>query len=171
MMQDSWIANMRFCCAAFLLACINLSASDAQESSPSLRHTRDVLERIPAYRKIITDSLAADPEHSEVLDSTLPFRRREYSTTRIFLNPRLLAPFEISGIRWVESRIGWAWLACLKVNYRNRPLYYAIFIQHEHVVDTRGDVAIDQCRYQSFTPLHVKFPPLKRTGIEHRSIY
>ena len=165
------MATIRWCCVALLLAGINLSASDAQESSPNLRNIRDVPERIPAYRKIIADSLAANPEHSEVLDSALPFRRREYSTTRIFLNPRFLLPFEISGIRWIHAQIGWAWLACLKANYRNRPVYYAIFIQQEYVVDARSGVAIDQCRNQNFTPFHVKLPPPKRTEIEPGPIY
>ena len=98
-----------FAAATFSLllgGCSNFSASDAQEISSTLPYSGDTAGPIPDYRKIIADSLAADPEISEALGPGLPFRDRHYSTTRLFLDPRAMAPFEVSNLRRIQTQIG-----------------------------------------------------------------
>jgi hypothetical protein len=59
--------------------------------------------------------------------------------------------FEISGLRWVDSINGWAWLACVRFQDRGHLRSYAIFIQDNAVADARYAVETDRCEAQSYT--------------------
>lgn len=61
------------------------------------------------------------------------------------------AGFEISGLRWVSSIKGWAWLACVHFQDHGHPRSYAIFIQDNAVADARYAVETDQCKSQTYT--------------------
>ena len=61
------------------------------------------------------------------------------------------AGFEISGLRWVNSMKGWAWLACVHFQDRGHLRSYAIFIQDNAVVDARYAVETDRCETQTYT--------------------
>jgi hypothetical protein len=60
--------------------------------------------------------------------------------------------FEISGLRWVDSIKGRAWLACVHFQDHGHLRTYAIFIQDNAVVDARYAVEIDTCATQTYTP-------------------
>jgi hypothetical protein len=60
--------------------------------------------------------------------------------------------FAISGLRWVDSMKGWAWLACVDFQDRGQLRRYAIFIQDNAVVDGRYAVETDTCGSQTYTP-------------------
>lgn len=60
--------------------------------------------------------------------------------------------FAISGLRWVDSLKGWAWLACVNFQDRGHPRAYAIFIQDNAVVEGRYSVETDACASQTYTP-------------------
>lgn len=60
--------------------------------------------------------------------------------------------FEISGLRWVASLKGWAWLACAHFQDHGHLRTYAIFIQDNAVVDGRYAVETDTCETQTYTP-------------------
>lgn len=59
--------------------------------------------------------------------------------------------FEISGLRWVDSMKGRAWLACVHFQDHGHLRTYAIFIQANAVVDARYAVEIDTCETQTYT--------------------
>ena len=60
--------------------------------------------------------------------------------------------FAISGLRWVDSMKGWAWLACIHFQDHGQLRSYAIFIQDNAVVDARYAVETDACASQTYTP-------------------
>jgi hypothetical protein len=60
--------------------------------------------------------------------------------------------FAISGLRWVPSLKGWAWLACVHFQDHGHLRSYAIFIQGNAVVDGRYAVETDACATQAYTP-------------------
>lgn len=60
--------------------------------------------------------------------------------------------FEISGLRWVDSMKGQAWLACVHFQDHGHLRSYAIFIQDNAVVDARYAVETDTCETQTYTP-------------------
>jgi hypothetical protein len=60
--------------------------------------------------------------------------------------------FAISGLRWVPSLKGWAWLACVHFRDRGHLRSYAIFIQGNAVVDGRYAVETDACDAQAYSP-------------------
>jgi len=60
--------------------------------------------------------------------------------------------FAISGLRWVDSMQGWAWLACVHFQDRGQLRSYAVFIQDNAVVDARYAVETDACARQTYTP-------------------
>ncbi len=62
------------------------------------------------------------------------------------------AGFAISGLRWVATVKGWAWLACVHFQDRGHLRSYAIFIQDNAVVDARYAVETDGCATQTYTP-------------------
>jgi len=59
--------------------------------------------------------------------------------------------FEISGLRWIDSIKGRAWLACVHFQDHGHLRSYAIFIQDNAVVDARYAVEIDACETQTYT--------------------
>ena len=59
--------------------------------------------------------------------------------------------FEISGLRWVDSIKGWAWLACVHFQDHGHLRTYALFIQDNAVVDARYAVETDTCETQTYT--------------------
>ena len=143
----------------------------------SILNNSPVLETFdpaPSYRKIVADSLAAGVNDSDslVVNRENPAARK-HQITRIFEDSSLLAPFEISGVRQVYSFAGWTWLTCLKAHDKGRPLYYAVFIQDNRVIDVRARVAVDECDKQTYDPLKVELPTLPhyRTRAISRVIY
>ena len=60
--------------------------------------------------------------------------------------------FAISGLRWVPSLKGWAWLACVHFQDHGHLRSYAIFIQDDAVVDGRYAVETDACDTQAYLP-------------------
>ncbi|MGC1780448.1 MAG: hypothetical protein WBB34_21135 [Xanthobacteraceae bacterium] len=60
--------------------------------------------------------------------------------------------FAISGLRWIDSMKGWAWLACVDFQDHSQLRTYAIFIQDNAVVDGRYAVETDTCATQTYTP-------------------
>jgi hypothetical protein len=159
-MRYCWQLAVGCSVATFLFVRFGLPASCAQAIGRTSMDSRDTAGPIPDYKKIVFDSLTADPDKSERLDEGLPFKARQYSTTRLFLDPASMAPFEISGLKQVRARFGMSWITCLKANLGNRPAYYAIFIQNNYIVDARS-VLIDQCEREEFTPLNVVLPARK----------
>jgi hypothetical protein len=90
----------------------------------------DVAGPEPAYRFVIANGLAA-----------------------IVGDPAKAGTFQISGARRVDSLKGASWVVCIKTqNFPLLPRYYAVFLQREHVVDSRLSVLIDQCELQSYSP-------------------
>jgi hypothetical protein len=68
-------------------------------------------------------------------------------------DPAKAGTFEISGSRRMSSLKGASWLVCVRAqNFPLLPRYYAVFLQGEHVVDSRLSVLIDQCEMQSYRP-------------------
>ena len=89
----------------------------------------DVAGPEPAYRFVIANELAA-----------------------IVGDPAKAGTFAISGVRRVDSLKGTSWLVCIRTqNFPLLPRYYAVFIQRDHVVDSRLSVLIDQCELQSYS--------------------
>ena len=60
--------------------------------------------------------------------------------------------YAISGLRWVASLKGWAWLACVHFQDHGHLRTYAIFIQNNAVVDGRFAVETDACDTQAYMP-------------------
>src|SRR4051812_13044269 len=90
----------------------------------------DVAGPEPAYRFVIANDLVA-----------------------IVGDPAKAGTFAISGLRRVDSFKGTSWLVCIRTqNFPLLPRYHAVFIQREHVVDSRLSVLIDQCELQSYSP-------------------
>jgi hypothetical protein len=90
----------------------------------------DVAGPEPAYRFVIANDLAT-----------------------IVGDPAKAGTFAISGVRRVNSLKGTSWLVCIRTqNFPLLPRYHAVFIQREHVVDSRLSVLIDQCELQSYSP-------------------
>jgi hypothetical protein len=73
----------------------------------------------------------------------------------IFPDQTLLGDVEISGVRPVDHLKGPAWVTCLKVVVRGIPQHYAVFIQDNKVIDSRGGIVIDQCHKETYTPLEI----------------
>ena len=73
----------------------------------------------------------------------------------IFPDQTLLGDVEISGVRPVDHLKGPAWLTCLKVVVRGTPQHYAVFIQDDKIIDSRGGIVIDQCHKETYTPLAI----------------
>ena len=69
----------------------------------------------------------------------------------VFKDRTSYAGFAISGLRWVDSMSGWAWLACIRFQDHGHPRSYAIFIQNNAVVDARYAVETDACGAQTYT--------------------
>jgi hypothetical protein len=90
----------------------------------------DVAGPEPAYRFVIANGLRA-----------------------IVGDPAKAGTFEISGSRRVDSLKGASWLVCIRTqNFPLLPIYHAVFLQRERVVDSRLSVLIDQCELQSYSP-------------------
>src|SRR5438128_2438672 len=67
-------------------------------------------------------------------------------------DPAKAGTFAISGARRVDSFKGTSWVVCVRTqNFPLLPRYHAVFIQREHVVDSRLSVLIDQCELQSYS--------------------
>jgi len=67
--------------------------------------------------------------------------------------------YEISGVRWVSTIKGWAWLACVRFHDHGHTRIYAIFIQNDPasstgytISDAHYAVETDACEAQTFTP-------------------
>jgi hypothetical protein len=60
--------------------------------------------------------------------------------------------FEISGLRWVQTGIGWDWLACVRFQDRGHRRTYSVFIKDAAIVNTRYAVQTDGCDSQSYSP-------------------
>lgn len=60
--------------------------------------------------------------------------------------------FAISGLRWVVSLKGPAWLACVHFQDHGHLRTYAIFIQDNAVADGRYAVETDACDGQAYMP-------------------
>ena len=73
----------------------------------------------------------------------------------IFPDQTLLGDVEISGVRPVDHLKGPAWVTCLKVVVRGIPQHYAVFIQDDKVIDSRGGIVIDHCHKETYTPLEI----------------
>jgi hypothetical protein len=146
--------------AATLGGCSASEVLQNWTSAPATATGPDVSQ--PNYRRVVGDNIKA-----------------------IFPNVASLADLEISGVRLVDHLKGPAWLTCLKfhvnqvvgqpapsstttgdpvvaqseptwVNTGN-PQYYAIFIQGDKIIDSRGGIVIDQCHKEAFQPLDL--PP------------
>ena len=80
-------------------------------------------------------------------------RSRANELAAIVGDPGKAGTFQISGSRRMSSLKGASWLVCLRTqNFPLLPRYYAVFMQREHIVDSRLSVLIDQCEIQSYTP-------------------
>lgn len=60
--------------------------------------------------------------------------------------------FEISGVRWVHSIKGWAWLSCVRFNDHGHQRAYALFIKDGAIVDSRYAVQTDACDTETYSP-------------------
>ena len=122
----------------FLLLAVMLggcSASDIVQNWP-VSPAPDLSQ--PNYRRIVADNLKT-----------------------IFPNLNPIGDLEISDLRLVDHLKGPAWLACLKLNARSNPQFYAIFIQDNKIVDWRSGIMIDRCHVQSYAPLDPPIGPVK----------
>ena len=118
-----------FARASTILLVLTLGACSVSGLLPDWTSV-DVAGPEPAYRFVIANDLAA-----------------------IVGDPAKAGTFEISGSRRMSSLKGASWLVCLRVqNFPLLPRYYAVFMQREHIVDSRLSVLIDQCEIQSYTP-------------------
>ena len=81
----------------------------------------------------------------------------------IFPNQQSLGEMEISGVRPVDHLKGPAWLTCLKLNARENPQHYAIFIQGDKILDSRAGIVIDQCHKETYTPFDISTAAEKPT--------
>jgi hypothetical protein len=115
--------------ASALLLALSLGSCSVSGLLPDWTSV-DVAGPEPAYRFVIAINLAA-----------------------IVGDPAKAGTFEISGSRRVSSLKGASWLVCLRVQKLTLlPRYYAVFLQREHIVDSRLSVLIDQCEIQNYTP-------------------
>ena len=138
--------------SVFALASLGACSSDEilakQVSAPQ--------EQVPQYRTIIGDALSAKKPGKQISQTSgtpapLP---QDWEIA----NPESYAPFEISAARQVQSFQGWAWLVCLKGVKDGRPAYFGVFIQHNQIINIRGNIAIDRCPEQSYEPLPLSIP-------------
>lgn len=61
---------------------------------------------------------------------------------------------EISQPRWMQSQMGWNWLACVHFqDHGGRRRTYSVFFNQGSVVDARYAVVTDACGSQSYSPL------------------
>ena len=85
-----------------------------------------------------------------VIDLAQGLRRRSGHPRRT--DPAKAGTFEISAPRRVNSLKGASWVTCVKTqNFPLLPRYYAVFLQHDHIVDSRLSVLIDQCELQAYS--------------------
>jgi hypothetical protein len=110
----------------------------------------------------------------------------------IFPKVETLGDLEISGVRLVDHLKGPAWITCLKFHAQvdpvvgqsapnststgdpvvaesapsstasGNPQYYAIFIQGDKIIDSRGGVVIDQCYKETFQPYDLPPPAVAK---------
>ena len=78
--------------------------------------------------------------------------------------------FQISGLRWVHSAIGWNWLACVRFRDRGHLRFYAFFLDESSVVSSRYDVRTDQCAMQQYTPLDLPTGYISAPGTEQQPL-
>lgn len=69
----------------------------------------------------------------------------------VLKEPGAYDDFEISGLRWVHSIKGYAWLACVHFHDHGHLRSYALFIQNNAVVDGRFAVETDACESQTYS--------------------
>jgi hypothetical protein len=138
------------------LAWLSACASDeiaSQASGPPQ-------ESIPPYRKLVSEALSINRAlyQTSVTLETAPSLPREWEIK----NAEQYAPFEISDARQVHSFQGWAWLVCLKGTDHGQPVYFSFFIQHDRIINIRGNVGTDDCPHQRYEPLPLNTWPAKR---------
>ena len=62
---------------------------------------------------------------------------------------------QISGIRLIDHLKGPAWLTCVKIETRETPQFFAIFIQGDKIIDSRVALMIDQCYKDTYEPFEI----------------
>lgn len=119
----------------------------------------------PNYRPIIKRALT---QNEQVEMRVPPQPGQPKVTTTLPLIASEFAPYEVSGARLVDSLEDWSWVVCLKgANigpkatapnvrvrvYRPEPIYIAVFIRGNRIVDSRAGVLADGCAAQQYEPL------------------
>jgi hypothetical protein len=113
-------------------------------------------EPMPPYQALIKEALTVRPSNSlnpEDKGDAAPLPRNWE-----LKNPEQYAPFEISEAIQASSIHGWSWLVCLKGMTQGRPVYFAVFIKQNAIVEIRGNVAIDNCPQKKYEPFAVNLP-------------
>jgi hypothetical protein len=155
--------------AYLLTLAVTLAGCSASEvlqnwtSAPATPTAPDLSQ--PNYRRVVADNIRT-----------------------IFPKVETLGDLEISGVRLVGHVKGPAWITCLKFRAQvdpvvgqsapnstqtgepvvaesaprsttsGNPQYYAIFIQGDKIIDSRGGVVIDQCYKETFQPFDLPPP-------------
>jgi hypothetical protein len=126
----------RFAVRAYVLAfAVILSGCSASELVQNLPPAPAPDLSQPNYRRVIADNIK----------TILPAKA-------------LAGELEISGTRLVDHLKGPAWLTCLKLDARGNPQNFAIFIQGDKIIDSRGGIVIDQCHKETFQPFDLSSP-------------
>ena len=110
------------------------------------RQTIQPNDRPPEYKKIIRTVLYSKPQASA--------SAAVGGDERIFQISNLYPPFETSNARQELVAAGWSWQVCLKgVTKNGRPLYLAVFIKDNYIVDLRTSIVADKCESEAYEPL------------------
>jgi len=146
--------NSVFSCAGILLAALTcLSACTSDETAISASPPQ---EPVPPYQALIKDALIARPSSSLTAEDKGEGPPLPHGWE--LKNPEQYAPFEISAATQVSGIHGWSWLACLKGMKQGKPVFFAVFIKQNAIVEIRGNVAIDNCPQQKYEPFPVNLP-------------
>ena len=101
------------------------------------------------------------PEYKKIIRTALYFKSKASASAAVAGDERILQisnlypPFETSNVvRQELVAAGWAWQVCLKgINKNGRPIYLAVFIKDNYIVDLRTSIVVDKCESETYEPL------------------
>lgn len=107
-------------------------------------------ERPPNYRAVIKRALAKNEQQPRLPNVSATAAAK--STTRPLISDKF-APYQVSGVRQVDTLEDWSWLVCLLGENKGSPVHIAVFIRADQIVEARLSVFADQCAQQTYEKL------------------
>lgn len=126
-------------------------------ANPPVRDDSILSDPIPDYHRIISQNIELVRRSKTMNQGKACGDASNADSTEcsIFIDPQRFELVGISSVRRVlHNTLGWTWLSCLRTRRDSQPpIYYAIFIANNRIVDSRMSVAIDKCELQPYGPL------------------